>query len=108
MNYLCLVNPYCGISETFVPENLVREITSGIWICECVLNAFNGLNSRLFNDCLEPLCLVSGYRPYAYQQKLFNRKIDFYQLQGLDEATARLEASKIVAPPGHRDRKSVV
>lgn len=74
MNDVCLVNPSHGLSETFIPEDLIQDPTSGIWVCEVVLHAFIRLNNRLFNEWLEPLSLVSGYRSFIYQQKLFDKK----------------------------------
>ena len=105
MNDVCLVNPSHGLSETFIPEDLIQDPTSGIWVCEVVLHAFIRLNNRLFNECLEPLSLVSGYRSFIYQQKLFDKKIAFYQKQGMDETTAKIEAAKIVAVPGHSEHQ---
>ncbi len=105
MDYLCLVNHDYGLDKTFIPEHLVKDPTSGIWICECVLDAFNKLSNRLFNEYLETLCLVSGYRSFEYQHGLYNRKVNFYRLQGMDQCTAQVEASKIVATPGHSEHQ---
>lgn len=105
MNNVCLVNPLYGLSESFIPEDLIQEPTSGIWICQCVLHAFTKLNNRLFNEYLEPLSLVSGYRSYHYQQKLFERKIAFYEQQGMALVAAKSKAAQIVAAPGHSEHQ---
>lgn len=44
--------------------------------------------------------LVSTYRTVAYQQGLFNRKINEYKNAGYDDETAYAEAAKWVAIPG--------
>lgn len=105
MNNVCLVNPSHGLEASFIPGHLIQEPTSGIWVCECVLLGFTRLNTRLFDECLEPLSLVSGYRSFQYQQKLFDNKVAFYQKQGMNQTTAKIEASKIVAIPGHSEHQ---
>ncbi|MEG1972531.1 MAG: D-alanyl-D-alanine carboxypeptidase family protein [Oscillospiraceae bacterium] len=47
--------------------------------------------------------LVSTYRTVAYQQGLFNRKINEYKNAGYDDATAKEEAAKWVAVPGYSE-----
>ncbi|MEG0091821.1 MAG: D-alanyl-D-alanine carboxypeptidase family protein [Oscillospiraceae bacterium] len=47
--------------------------------------------------------LVSTYRTVAYQQGLFNRKINEYKSAGYDDATAKEEAAKWVAVPGYSE-----
>ncbi|MEG1049167.1 MAG: M15 family metallopeptidase, partial [Oscillospiraceae bacterium] len=47
--------------------------------------------------------LVSTYRTVAYQQGLFDRKINEYKNAGYDDATAREEAAKWVAVPGYSE-----
>ena len=44
--------------------------------------------------------LVSTYRTVAYQQGLYNRKVNEYKNKGYDEETAKAEAGKWVAIPG--------
>lgn len=52
------------------------------------------------------LALVSGYRTMDRSRLLYNNKIAEYKAMGYDDATARVEAAKWVAPPGTSEHHS--
>lgn len=52
------------------------------------------------------LTIVSGYRTMDRSRVLYANKIAEYQAMGYDEATARVEAAKWVAPPGTSEHHS--
>ncbi|WP_069997711.1 M15 family metallopeptidase [Cellulosilyticum sp. I15G10I2] len=100
MCLLKLVNKQNHLSDTYVPTQLVQEPHSKIWLCECTLTAFSSLNTQLVKDGLASLILVSGYRAYDYQKKLYDRKTNWFIARGFSEADARIKASEIVTLPG--------
>lgn len=100
MYLLKLVNKQNPLSADFVPETLVEDDRSKIWICECALKAFLNLNTHIIKAGMPSLVLVSGYRAYDYQKNLYNRKISWLISRGLEETDARRRASEIVALPG--------
>ena len=52
------------------------------------------------------MAIVSGYRTMDRSRVLYANKIAEYQAMGYDEATARVEAAKWVAPPGTSEHHS--
>ena len=100
MDLLKLVNRQNILPEAFVPSQLVQDPQSKVWVCERVWQAFLNLNAQMIGEKLDSLVLVSGYRAYAYQQKLYERKTNWLMTQGLSAAAARQRAAEIVAPPG--------
>ena len=52
------------------------------------------------------LAIVSGYRTMDRSRMLYANKIAEYQNMGYDEATAKVEAAKWVAPPGTSEHHS--
>ncbi len=52
------------------------------------------------------LAIVSGYRTMDRSRMLYANKIAEYKAMGYDEATARVEAAKWVAPPGTSEHHS--
>lgn len=106
MNTLILVNPFNGLDESFKPDQLVQDPVSSIWISKNVLASYNKLNARLINEGIEPLILISGYRPYYYQEKLFQKKTTYYVNEGYTLEEAAQEAATIVARPGYSEHQS--
>jgi D-alanyl-D-alanine carboxypeptidase len=49
------------------------------------------------------LTVVSSYRPYSSQQRLYNNKVNYYINRGYSRANAELLASTVVAIPGTSD-----
>lgn len=52
------------------------------------------------------LAIVSGYRTMDRSRMLYNNKIAEYKNMGYDEASAKVEAAKWVAPPGTSEHHS--
>jgi D-alanyl-D-alanine carboxypeptidase len=100
MCLLKLVNKENLLENTFVPEHLVQDPISKVWLCEVVYKAFLALNAQIIKAGMKPLVLVSGYRPYSYQEMLYDKKTNFFIRSGLDENDARKKAGTIVAVPG--------
>ena len=58
---------------------------------------------KMLSDCRAAghgVVLISAFRENSTQIYLYNRKVTYYLNQGLDAATARKEAGKVVAMPG--------
>ena len=100
MNLLCLVNRNNPLSKDYKPSNIVEVPNTKIKVCKNVFDAFMKLNARLIKDNLSPLTLISGYRTYDYQERLFKKKVDYYKQLGLNSAQSEISAAKIVAVPG--------
>ncbi|PHV70652.1 hypothetical protein CS063_08965 [Sporanaerobium hydrogeniformans] len=100
MYTLQLVNRDYPLASHFVPSHLTQDKQSRIWVCKVALKAFRALNKGLEKKGLSSLFLISGYRPYAYQERLFERKKQVFLKQGLDDKAAYNKASQIIAPPG--------
>ncbi len=105
MDILRLVNKDYGLSKEFKPVHLMQDSFSKIWLCREVFLAVRKVNFTLHHLGLEQVIIISGYRSYAYQEKLFTRKINHYREKGFDEETAKLHASQIVAIPGHSEHQ---
>ena len=105
MDTLRLVNKEYGLSKDFKPVHLMQDSFSKIWLCREAFFAVRKVNFTLHHLGLEQVVIISGYRPYTYQEMLFTRKIDHYRNQGLDEEAARLQAAQIVAMPGHSEHQ---
>ena len=52
------------------------------------------------------LAIVSGYRTMDRSRMLYANKVAEYQAMGYDEATAKVEAARWVAPPGTSEHHS--
>lgn len=101
MDYLKLVNAEYPLEAEFVPEDLVQDTDSRIWAVKEALLAFYRLNEALKEAGNEPLVLISGYRSYAYQKKLYEKKVKKLVLgEGLSLKEAEQKAASIVAYPG--------
>lgn len=100
MNLLQLVNQSNPLDSLFIPQKLVREPITGIWLVKEAYEMFYKLNQSLQNDGLSPLVLVSGYRSYEYQKNLFNKKVQRLLQEGIAIDSVRDVAATIVALPG--------
>lgn len=100
MYLLRLVNKEHPLADTFVPADLIQDPDSKIWLSKNALNAFLDVNHQMVQEGFNPLLLISGYRPYGYQLKLYQAKINTFIQKGLSKLDAEQQASQIVAPPG--------
>lgn len=64
-----------------------------------IVNAYKEMISAAKNDGIS-LVLISGFRTYEGQEKLFNNKVNYYLNQGYNREKAKELAAQYVAPPG--------
>ncbi|MGL4345778.1 MAG: M15 family metallopeptidase [Cellulosilyticaceae bacterium] len=100
MNLLMLVNQNNPLDALFIPQNLIRDPITGIWLVKEVYEMFYKLNQCLQQEGYSPLVLVSGYRSYEYQKNLFNKKVQRLLHEGMAFENVREHAATIVALPG--------
>lgn len=50
--------------------------------------------------------IISGYRTYQYQQNNFDRHVKQFEAQGETNAQAKIDAAKLVAPPGTSEHET--
>lgn len=96
---LRLVNFYNRLPSDFEPE--ITEINGGREFSVIAAEALD----QMINDCNEAmgktqLWAQSTYRSYNTQTKLFDRKIEECEAEGLTREEAEIKASTIVAIPG--------
>jgi len=95
---LWLVNPEHPLGASYRPEELVDM--SGYLIRPEVRAAYEKMISDMEVAGINPLCLQSAYRPYGYQQALFDDKVKVLRGLGYDECEAKALGAKSVALPG--------
>ncbi len=100
MKNLLLVNRQNTLSELYIPEDLIQEPKTKIWLKKEVYRAYCKMNKDIKEEGLSSLVLVSAYRSYEYQQKVFNRKVNHLIQDGLSKEEAIEKARTIVAVPG--------
>lgn len=101
-----LVNKENLLSKSYIPDSLVQEPSTEIWIKKDVCKAFGEMNKAIQKAEVSKLILVSGYRSYDYQEKVFNRKTSNLIKDGLSKDEARKEASTVVAVPGTSEHQT--
>lgn len=107
MDKLILVNKQNALPQVYVPRNLVQDPATRIWLTRESYQGFCKMNHAIQKAALSPLILVSGYRPYDYQQKLFNRKVkNLMEEESLDQSKAIQKAATIVARPGTSEHQT--
>ncbi|WP_341877103.1 M15 family metallopeptidase [Defluviitalea saccharophila] len=108
---LILVNKWNTLSENYEPEtliNIVKDIPSSkseLWLQESAYQAVKELFDAANSEGLTGLRAVSGYRPYSYQNQLYNAKVNSFSNQ-YDLETARMKASEVVAIPGTSEHQT--
>lgn len=105
MSYLTLVNQTHRLASNYNPPYLVIDPLTQICVRGEVLSAIRRLNQRLEKEGLESLVIVSGYRPYAYQEKLYMRKVDRLMQEGMSLEAAKNAAGRVVAVPGSSEHQ---
>lgn len=106
MEELLLVNKQNPLSQSYRPENLVVEENSQIRIREEVAKAFKQMNQGAQAAGIQELVLISGYRSYQYQEKVFDRKVQSLIKAGLTKEEAGQKAQSIVALPGSSEHQT--
>ena len=77
MNYLILVNKEHELDRTYIPSNLVNSNSSykdGILVCEKVFRMFEIMKYFALKKGYK-IDIMSGYRTYDYQEKIYNKLI---------------------------------
>lgn len=106
MENLILVNSQNTLSKLYIPEDLVLEPNTKIWLRKEVYKAFCKMNNDIKALGLSELVLISGYRSYDYQQKVFDRKVSKLIKDGLGKEEAIKNAKTIVALPGTSEHQT--
>lgn len=106
MKHPLLVNKQNILARSYIPEELVQEPSTGIWLTKEVFQAFSRMNQAVAGQGLSSLVLVSGYRSYDYQEKIFDRKVNNLIKEGLTYKEAVEKAKKIVAMPGTSEHQT--
>ena len=108
-----LFNPWNGVSEEYVPADPVtlyslsiRASLSAIQLDRQAAHFAKAMFTDMAADGVTDYMVVSGYRAYESQQRLFTNKINQYLGQGYGEQEARVLASSIVAVPGTSEHQS--
>ena len=99
---IILVNPWHLLPEGYEPDLVALPSalsTSGGQVDRSCYDALVQMLTDCNKECPRA-CVVSTYRDYDYQVKLFKRKINFYLDQGYDQAEAEKLAATVIAIPG--------
>ena len=94
---IMIANPWNIIPSDYSPN--LRDTEGGMTVDKSCKDSLD----RMLADCRAAghgVVLISAFRENATQIYLYNRKVNYYLDQGLDPATARTEAGKVVAMPG--------
>ncbi len=105
--YLKLVNPDIAVDNSFISSVERAEINSDYssgheaskYLDKRVLKSFEDMCKAAESDGIK-IWACSAYRTYSYQQSLYINKVNRLKNSGMDEATAKVEAAKVVALPG--------
>lgn len=101
MNYLILVNKEHGLDSNYIPDNLVlvKHYNNSNQIIYLEKKTYKQIKS-LIKDMQHlfsiPIYISAGYRPYFYQENLYNDKIKEKGEIALIE----------VSPPGHSEHQT--
>ena len=106
MNRLILVNKDNILTKTYIPRDLIIDPKSGKELNKDTYKAFTNMNKAMDNQGLSKLVLVSAYRPYDYQEKVFTRKVNGLMKEGLSKTDAIDKAKTIVALPGTSEHQT--
>jgi len=106
MENLILVNKKNMLPHTYKPKELMQEPMTKIWLKRETYQSFYKMNIAIQLAGFSPFLLISGYRPYLYQEKLYNRKVENLIKEGLSEKDAIKKASTIVAIPGTSEHQT--
>lgn len=99
---ILFVNPWNLLPEDYEPDlvDLPSSLsTSGGKVDRSCYDALVQMLTDCNKECPK-VCVVSTYRTYDYQVKLFNRKVNFYLDKGYDKAEAEKLAATVIAIPG--------
>lgn len=106
MDNLIIVNRHNILPKEYVPHELVEDPITKIILTKETYDAFYRMNMAIMANGLSSLILISGYRSYDYQQKLFEAKINKLISQGFTKNKAVSLAATIVARPGTSEHQT--
>ena len=95
---LWLVNRNSSLPSDYKPADIVEY--NGVKLRDAAHNAFAQMLKAMAQDGIHGLRLQSAYRPYSYQQAIFNQRVKELQAQGYDKLEAESNAAKSIQPPG--------
>lgn len=95
---LWLVNRNSRLSSDYKPAEIVEY--KGIRLHGVAHKAFVQMLKAMEQDGIHGLRLQSAYRPYNYQQAIFNQRVKELQVQGYSKHEAESKASQSVQLPG--------
>lgn len=78
MNFLMLVNKDNALSKTYVPDNLVNadsKYRDNVLVADIVYKNFKKMATDM-NNLGYDIDIMSGYREYIYQEKLYNKSLN--------------------------------
>lgn len=105
--YLMLVNPDKSVTKEFIDSIELETIErayrgtkeSSKYLDKRVVEHFEAMCKAAEGDGIA-LWACSAFRDYDYQKGLYDNKVTRLMNSGMDEATAKVEAGKVVALPG--------
>ncbi|MHC1747609.1 MAG: D-alanyl-D-alanine carboxypeptidase family protein [Cellulosilyticaceae bacterium] len=100
MESIRIVSKKQPLSSTYIPQNLILDPLQKIWLSKDTYYAVYKLTRQMQKEGLLAITLVSGYRSYAYQKTLFDKKVQSLIRTGLESDIATQKVSMIVAMPG--------
>ena len=101
-DHILLVNPWNYVPEGYDPE-LVTIRSFGAYLDMLIAEICSEPLQQMLSDCKAAgykTYVVSSYRTQEFQEKNFQRKVDYYLNLGYGEEEARTLAAKVVAVPG--------
>lgn len=101
--YLLLVNGNTPLAQDYVPTTV--DAADGKTLETYAASAYQAMAAAAAKDGVS-LVLQSGYRDYAYQQGLFEKRTQKYLDKGYAEAEAEAMAQTIVARPGTSEHQT--
>ena len=97
-----LVNPWNPVPEDYVPDLVELDDYYGSAGMQVDRSCYDAL-LRMIDDCNTAgsrAYVLSSYRSFEYQQKLFDRKVNTLMADGLSRTDAETQAATVVVRPG--------
>ncbi len=108
-----LINPACTLTADYVPADLVTLNSVGLKVSLAAISLdrqaadfAKSMVDAMAADGITNYIIVSGYRQYASQERLYTNKVNTYIEQGYTDADARAAAATSVAVPGTSEHQS--
>jgi len=101
---LWLVNGDNPLGSSFTPSGLVTH--QGVRLHPSAYIAYNQMLTTMRAYSIHDLHLLSAYRPYDYQQKLFSAKVSKLMSQGLSADESETLAAKTLQRPGFSEHQT--